>query len=322
MKRAVDKTATPTMKAISKRLRQEQDVRTERNKLTMSSIKDTLSIFNPMGGANDEEDFDLTNFDVKTYYANPRAFDQLPFYKRTLVVEDNQEKMKKNWKTLNKDVKRFSFWWAYGSHGPREGFPEQYDWFTSEQAVKPPVLNNEQPKDTEFDHLINSITPASTTVGLASKAALHTNVNDLDASRLNVQATVPLDLPFKHPSILASPPLVKTSVKPRKLPVLDPRSFGLKRVQQYKQDRLMNPLAKIALVLCVFLTVLCFKKDRRVNVSGVVPEYPWETVARELQDEELEKERKEREQKQKQEQELSVEMSKLEKKRWYYLWLM
>lgn len=304
--------APPSMKAISKRLKQEQDIKAARNKLALTSIKDTLSILNPLAGSNDDEEFDLTDFDPKSFYANRRSFEELPFYKRTLVVEDNKERMKKNWKNLNMDVKRFSFWWAYGSHGPREGFPENYDWFTTphevKEDVKPLKVKDESRKtNSEFDQLINSITPESTSVQMASRAALQSDTNALESSKLNVKSDVPLDLPFKHPSVLRSPPFSKWEGKVNKLAMLDPRSFGVKRVQQYRQDRMMNPIAKIALVCCIFLTVLCFKKDRRVNVSGEAPVYPWDEVEEEVEPVE----------------EVVVETPPPppQGKRWYYLWL-
>lgn len=324
------KAAPPSVRAISKRLRQEQDARAERNKLALSSIRDTLAIFNPTPG--EEEDFDLTGFDPKSYYANRAAFEKLPFYKRTLVVEDNGERMKKNWRGLSLDAKRFAFWWAYGAHGPREGFPELYDWFTSENgavgptpasASSPSDPNGSVSRDTELDKLINAV-GASQAPTEAARAAQHASPDVLNSSKLNVNGETPLDLPFRTPSILSAPPFAEGGAHVKRLPALDPRSFGVKRVEQYKQDRLMNPVAKLALLACVFLTVLCFKADRRVNVTGIVPEYPWEVAAAEERERERAAAEAEAEAKahaQAQSQALLDASHKASERKWYYLWL-
>ena len=136
-----------------------------------------------------------------------------------------------------------------------------------------------------------------------------------------MQSQVPLDLPFKYPSVLGAPPFGTTvGIKAKKLPPLDPRSFGVKRIQQYREDRRMNPVAKIALVICTFLTVLCFKQDRRVNVTGVIPEYPWDVIEKEER-ERLKKIQVEEElERQLKQSQLDLETRRTTKK-WYYLWL-
>lgn len=270
----------PNMGAISRRLRREKDVKAARNKLLKTALSDSVNVFIPNA---EEEDPELVDFDAKPYMSNPSEFLKLPHYKQVAVVEANKQLLSNNWKKLTLDEKRFAFWYAYGSHGVRDGFPDKYDYFSQENQVSEEKVSSgsdikktEAKTETELDQLINTITPSSTTVEMASRAALQSEVAQLDASKINFQKDVPLDLPFKYPSILKSallnpPPETMT----KRLPALDPRSFGIKRLAQYKQDRLMNPINKIVLVVCVFLTVLCFKQDRRVNVTGKVPEYPW-----------------------------------------------
>lgn len=86
----------------------------------------------------------------------------------------------------------------------------------------------------------------------------------------------------------------------------------------------MNPINRIVLVICVFLTVLCFKQDRRVNVTGTVPEYPWDVAEREEKEAQEKKRKEEEAQKELErialENEASAKNNKKGKK-WYYLWL-
>lgn len=333
VKKAV-KYAKPSAKLLNSRLKQEQDIRTERNKLALASVKDIFSIFNVNAGS--DEDFDLTDFDCKVYFANPRAFEKLPFFKQQHVIDEMNEKLKKNWKGIDKDIKRFSLWWAYGSHGPREGFVELHDYHTPygvelEGVDSSKVGSNEKSVDniksvhehTKFDEIVEQISHDTAEVSSeSSRSALRMTDNELDSAKLNKRPDVPPDLPFKLPSILKTFKPTKDTIVHR-LPTLDPRSFGIRRLQQYRQDRRMNPINRIILVLLVFLTVLCFKKDRRVNVTGVVPEYPWEIQERE--------EREEAERKLKQEEEEAAALLAREQKngqthstgnkRWYYLWL-
>lgn len=334
-KKAV-KYAKPSAKLLNTRLKQEQDVKSERNKLAMASMKDIFSILNPNAG--NDEDFDLTDFDCKRYFANPSEFQKLPFFKQQHVIDEMNEKLKKNWKSTSADVKRFSVWWAYGSTGPREGFIELHDYYTpygveaesgvdAGTNVKTDIKSNKNEDKvvkTELDELINKI--SKETVGessVESKSALQMSSSIKDTTQLNNRLDVPPDLPFKLPSILKTfKPTKDTVVK--KLPTLDPRSFGLKRLQQYRHDRRMNPVNRIVLVLMIFLTVLCFKHDRRVNVTGVVPEYPWEVTAREER-EEAEKKQLEEENEEKRllaEREAAIAAANAAKgRKWYYLWL-
>ncbi|KAG0671117.1 hypothetical protein C6P40_001928 [Pichia californica] len=325
------KYAKPSAKLINSKLKQEQNIKIERNKLAMASVKDIFSIFNPNSG--NDEDFDLTDFDCKIYYANPKLYENLPFFKQSFIIQEMEENLKKNWKSLDKDIKRFSIWYAYGSHGPRDGFVELHDYFTpygieneDNNKINEIKQNNEIIKDkdnTELDKIINKI--SIDTIHSSSdseKSALQMSNNALNSLQLNNRPEIPPDLPFKLPSILKSfKP--KNSDKIHKLPTLDPRSFGLKRLKQYRQDRRMNPINRIILVLTIFLTVLCFRQDRRVNVTGKVPDYPWDIAERE--------EREQQEKKQKDELLLKeLELTKTEKenenvtkrgKKWYYLWL-
>lgn len=331
-KKAV-KYAKPSAKLINSKLRQEQIIKAERNKLALASVKDIFSILNPNAG--NDEDFDLKDFDCKIYFANPREFDKLPFFKQTHVIEEMNELLKKNWKSLDKDVKRFSVWWAYGSHGPREGFVELHDYYTpyGVEATEVEELKkeskNEDTKrplrsDTEMDKIIDKISLETTKASSDSeKSALQMSNNALEASQLNNRPEIPPDLPFKLPSILQTfKPTSGTKV--HRYPALDPRSFGLKRLQQYRQDRRMNPINRIVLVICVFLTVLCFKQDRRVNVTGTVPEYPWDVAEREEKEAQEKKRKEEEAQKELErialENEASAKNNKKGKK-WYYLWL-
>lgn len=333
MKQAV-KYAKPSAKLINSKLKQEKNLKAERNKLALASVRDIFTIFNPNAG--NDEDFDLTDFDCKIYYANPRSFEKLPFFKQSHVVEEMNESLKKNWKSLDKDVKRFSVWWAYGSHGPREGFVELHDYYTpygieaednvrmeKERGEDEPESSHHQA--TELDKIIDNIAVETTNKSSDSaKSALQMSNNALDSLQLNNRPEIPPDLPFKLPSILKTFKPDKSTIT-KKLPMLDPRSFGLKRLQQYRQDRRMNPINRIVLVLTVFLTVLCFKQDRRVNVTGKVPEYPWEVVEREEREEE-ERKKKEAEELERLAKERELEALEAERKanrgrRWYYLWL-
>lgn len=339
VKKAV-KYAKPSAKLINSKLKQEQNLKAERNKLALASVRDIFTIFNPNAG--NDEDFDLTDFDCKIYYANPRAFQKLPFFKQAHVIEEMNESLKKNWKSLDKDIKRFSIWWAYGSHGPREGFVELHDYYTpygieAEETVKVEETGNEKEmknenktteslhKNTELNQIINKISTETTGASSDSeKSALQMSGNALDTLQLNNRPEIPPDLPFKLPSILRTfKP--KSSDVIHKLPTLDPRSFGLKRLKQYKQDRRMNPVNRIVLVLTIFLTVLCFKQDRRVNVTGKAPDYPWDVEEREER-EEQEKKKREIEELEKAQRkldlaELEAERKSQKSRRWYYLWL-
>lgn len=324
------KYAKPSAKLLNSRLKQEQDVKTERNKLALASVKDIFSILNPNSGS--DEDFDLTDFDCKRYFANPREFQKLPFFKQQHVIDEMNEKLKKNWKSLDKDIKRFSVWWAYGSTGPREGFIELHDYQSSYDNDEKPDLTKESMKNddnngeivkTELDDLIDKISKETVNQSSdKSKDALQMSNSTLDTASLNTRPEVPPDLPFKLPSVLKTvKPRRDTPVK--KLPTLDPRSFGLKRLQQYRQDRMMNPINKIVIVLTIFLTVLCFKQDRRVNVTGVVPEYPWEVAEREER-EEAEKIQREKEAEEERKRIVAEEELKRMNKnnrKWYFLWL-
>lgn len=341
------KYAKPSSKLLNSRLKQEQSIKAERNKLALASIKDIFSIFNPNAG--NDEDFDLTDFDCKVYFANPKAFEKLPFFKQSYVIEEMNEKLKKNWKSLDKDIKRFSIWWAYGSHGPREGFVELHDYYTpygieAEEMIINNInnsggnstttttaattnLDNNKKNHTQLDDIIDKISVETTKASsLSEKSALQLSNNALDTMQLNNKPDSPPDLPFKLPSILKTfKPTGKTIVK--RLATLDTRSFGLKRLKQYREDRKMNPVNRIVIVLCIFLTVLCFKQDRRVNVTGSVPEYPWEVQEREELEEanaKLIQEAEEIAKIKKQQQQEELERIKKEKKnkRWYYLWLM
>lgn len=326
--------AKPSAKLINSKLKQEQSIKAERNKLALASVKDIFAILNPNAGSDD--DFDLTDFDCKVYFANPRAFDKLPFFKQAHVVEEMNELLKKNWRSLDKDVKRFAVWWAYGSHGPREGFVELHDYYTpygveaeAEAEAETTAAMDKAPvkraSDTELNKIIDTISEETTRTSSASeKSALQMSSNELEASHLNKRPELPPDLPFKLPSILQTfRPTASTMV--HRYPALDPRSFGLKRLQQYRQDRRMNPINRIVLVVCVFLTVLCFKQDRRVNVTGTVPEYPWDVAEREEREAE-ERERQAEREAEAAQQELAsgagVAQDKKGGRRWYYLWLL
>lgn len=339
VKKAI-KYAKPSAKLLNSRLKQEQNVKNERNKLALASVKDIFSILNPNAGSDD--DFDLTDFDCKVYFASPKAFEKLPFFKKQHVIDEMNEKLKKNWKGLDKDIKRFSLWWAYGSHGPREGFYELHDYYTpygveiengnkdNKDTIDDTSINEiskKSIKKTELDSIINNISKdISSESSESSRSALQMSSGEIDALQINKRPDTPPDLPFKLPSILKTfNPTKDTIIK--KLPSLDPRSFGLKRLQQYRQDRRMNPVNRIVLVALVFLTVLCFKQDRRVNVTGNVPEYPWDIADREER-EENERKRIEQEEnnrleelKRIQEEKEKLEMERKLNKKWYYLWL-
>lgn len=328
------KYAKPSAKLLNSRLKQEQDIRTERNKLALASVKDIFQIFNPNAGS--DEDFDLTDFDCKVYFANPRAFEKLPFFKQQHVIDEMNEKIKKNWKSLDKDIKRFSVWWAYGSHGPRDGFVELHDYYTPygveakeikkvDDSINDKTENktHNHTKSTELDEIVNKISTETVNESSeSSKSALQMSSNAKDSLQINNRPDVPPDLPFKLPSILETfKPTKETKI--HKLPTLDPRSFGLKRLQQYRQDRRMNPVNRIVLVCLVFLTVLCFKQDRRVNVTGKVPEYPWDIEEREAREEEERKRIEDAENANRlalENEEREKELKKKSKK-WYYLWL-
>lgn len=323
----VVKYGKPSSKLLNSRLKQEQDIKTQRNKLALSSVKDIFSILNP--NADNDEDFDLTDFDCKVYFANPKAFDKLPYFKKVHVITEMNEKLKKNWKSIDQDIKRFSVWWAYGSHGPRDGFVELHDYLTPygienyEEIKQEPVKKNIK-KQSELDNIIQNISNETVDSSSAlNRSALQMSSNVVDSLQINKRPEVPPDLPFKLPSILSTfKPNKNTKI--HKLPDLDPRSFGLKRVQQYRQDRKMNPVNRLVIFSCILLTVLCFKQDRRVNVTGKAPEYPWEVAEREERELEEAKVKAELEEFQKIEAENLRQEEELKNKRrrkWYYLWL-
>lgn len=326
------KYAKPSAKLLNSRLKQEKDVKAERNKLALASVRDIFSILNPNAGS--DEDFDLTDFDCKRYFANPREFQKLPFFKQQHVIDEMNEKLKKNWKSIDKDIKRFSVWWAYGSTGPREGFVELHDYQSPYGAA---VIENSPTESkeadevsggkvvkTELDDLINTISKETVRQSSEkSKDALQMSNSTLNTATLNTRPDVPPDLPFKLPSVLKTVKPEKDTIV-KKLPTLDPRSFGLKRLQQYRQDRRMNPVNRIVIVVTIFLTVLCFKQDRRVNVTGIVPEYPWEVAEREER-EEAERLQKETDLDEERKRVAAEEEQKLanrgSSRKWYYLWL-
>ncbi|GME92506.1 unnamed protein product [Ambrosiozyma monospora] len=213
-------------------------------------------------------------------------------------------------------MKRFAVWLSYGSYGPREGFPNLYDYYTPSESQTTPTTTSSEPSKSSHPEVektqMGNILSQLTSQGQAPKPM-----------KKELKDAKPIDLPFTTPSILQtlSP---KPTTKIHKLPARDPRAFGKIRVTQYQQDRRMNPYNRIVLLVLVLLTILNFKKDRRVNNTGVVPEYPWEVAAKEekkrVEQEELEKKLKEEEEKVKLEQEKAEEKKKNARK-WYYLWL-
>ncbi|GME94749.1 unnamed protein product [Ambrosiozyma monospora] len=111
----------PSAKLLNAKLKEQQDIKEQRNKLASASLKDIFAIFSP--NAEDPDDFDLTNFDTTPYYQNPSLFHELPFFKQQHIINELNDKLKRKWTGVPKDMKRFAVWLSYGSYGPREGFP-------------------------------------------------------------------------------------------------------------------------------------------------------------------------------------------------------
>ncbi|GMM28805.1 hypothetical protein DAMA08_015210 [Martiniozyma asiatica (nom. inval.)] len=321
----------PSARELSKRLQSAQLAREAKKKFALASLKDTFSGLLG-GGAEadaDADEFDLNGFQYELYLS-PGAWRSLPYYKQQAVVSEVLERQKKSWRKMDPDVKRFAVWWAYGSMGPRDGWTETCDWFSPKvvatgktaaatATATATATETETGKATGsvLDELIHVHSPSE-----SKRSALATSQNTLDAAQLNRKLNIPPDLPFKYPSILAAAPGSSSKgCKAKRLSPLDPRSFGLNRIKQYQQDRKMNPIARLSLFFCVILTVLCFKADRRVNNTGIVPVYPWDVVAAEeraqVEAEAILLLKQEQEQKQKQQQ----QQQDASKRHWYYLWL-
>ncbi|QPG75513.1 hypothetical protein FOA43_002868 [Brettanomyces nanus] len=263
-----------------------------------------------------------------------------------------REKMKKSWKFLDADQKRFTYWLAYGSYGPREGFPNVYDYYTSIKgtgspsgtsvfppsgtSVFPPSGTPASPvsrilQDDSLGQLIQEINPKKDSQREAfilqnSTSKIVEETKKIDALEMsNRKQDVPPDLPFRYPSVLRAINPSSYTIASR-LPALDPRSFGIKRLQQYQFDRNTNPYNRFIVATLVVLTVLAFKKDRKVNLSGIVPEYGWKQEQEEIQQTQkrqqneilslkLKNAMEQQQQQQQQQQHLQ------EPRRWYYLWL-
>ncbi|KAG7747423.1 hypothetical protein KL912_003447 [Ogataea haglerorum] len=233
----------PDARLLNQKLKQERDLRRERNKLALSSIKDIFAIFSPTAG--DDDELDTTNFDPTPVYKNPETYLKLSLPKQHYILEELEDKFKRKWTGIDKDKKRFMYWLAYGPHGPREGF-------VIEQ--KKTVVPEKKEANTPLDQIIAE--------------------TESQKYKVEVDDYVPPDLPFRAPSVLKSvKPSKDTIISP--LPPRDPRLFGPKRLEQYKKDRKMNPYSQFVLGFLLGLTFLNYRKDREVNSTGKVPDYEY-----------------------------------------------
>ncbi|KAG7845310.1 hypothetical protein KL941_003155 [Ogataea angusta] len=247
----------PDAKLLNQKLKQERDLRRERNKLALSSIKDIFAIFSPTSG--DDDEFDTANFDPTPVYKNPETYLKLSLPKQHYILEELEDKLKRKWTGIDKDKKRFIYWLAYGPHGPREGFITEH---------RRTVVPEKKESSTLLDRIIAE--------------------TESQKYKVQVDEYVPPDLPFRTPSVLKSVnPSKDTIISP--LPPRDPRLFGPKRVEQYKKDRKMNPYSQFVLGFLMVLTFLNYRKDREVNSSGKVPDYEYLQNDRLLQIDDLSK---------------------------------
>lgn len=361
--RGDDKYGKPTAAAINDAMRKKKLSEKKKNALIKMSLKDVFSSIT--GSEDSEEDYDLKKFDPIPYYSSPQKFQKLPYYYRHHMGEQIREEMKQNWKLLTEDQKRFSYWLAYGSHGPRKGFPNVYDYYTNgkeekldddgkvdgvsnEEASVMPNKANALETD-RFASLIAQSEGNAEKEAAERQALIMRNSNQADSKRdlvlkrsarkvdpmemINSRGKdVPPDLPFRYPSVLKTlHPKSDTIVT--KQPVLDPRSFGKIRLQQYQEDRRMNPYNRFLIATLIVLTVLAFKQDRKVNLTGKVPDYGAASQEEELA--EITRKRKEKEDNEEMSRALSksLEIQKKKKeeanrrksqqgRKWYYLWLM
>lgn len=288
-----------TPQELDKALREKKEKARQRDILAKAAIRDVWASITPGVGAGDDDELDLNSFDPKPYYSNPKAYEKLDFYYRHHMDETIHDQEKKNWKLMTWDQKRFAYWLAYGSFGPREGFPDVYDYYSKPENAKVEEAYVESSIDDspirqvqDNDRLSQLIQQVGRDTG-KTEAERQASVMDLSSSKeaegdngrsgkrvapmkmVNHIEEVPPDLPFRVPSVLKSTaPTADTMTK--KQPTLDPRSFGTLRLQQYQRDRQMNPYGRFIVAVIVVLTLFNFKKDRKVNVTGVVPEYGWE----------------------------------------------
>ncbi|VEU22856.1 DEKNAAC103944 [Brettanomyces naardenensis] len=219
----------PTASAINKAIEEKRQAQKNRQILAKASIKDILSSL--IGSDDADEDYDLKKFDPTPYYANPKAYEKLPYFYRHFMGEQIRDKTKKKWKLLTDLIQQI-----------------------------------DSAKDSE-------------------RQAFTMEQNPLDNRKIGV----PPDLPFRYPSVLKSTNPDKEMVIER-FPSLDSRSFGKKRLEQYQRDRNMNPYNRFLIATLVILTVLGFRKDRRVNLSGKVPVYGWDEEEKERKEEERRRE--------------------------------
>ncbi|KAH3670645.1 hypothetical protein OGAPHI_001160 [Ogataea philodendri] len=141
-------TARPDARLLNDRLKKEQDLRRERNKLALSSLKDIFAIFSPTAG--DDDELDTSNFDPAPVYANPPSYLELSLPKQQFIVDELDDKFRRHWKNVDPSLKRFAYWLAYGSYGPRAGFDNP-------QLTAPPDLPFVLPSAVKTAH------PAKTT---------------------------------------------------------------------------------------------------------------------------------------------------------------
>lgn len=108
----------PVRRMIKKKTVSSLDLRKQRNKLAVSSIKDIFESFLPSG--NDDEVFDI---DPKPIYADPPKFLTLSQPLQQCVQDDLAKQLKKKWASVPIEVKKFHYFLCYSNHGPRESFP-------------------------------------------------------------------------------------------------------------------------------------------------------------------------------------------------------
>ncbi|CDK26391.1 unnamed protein product [Kuraishia capsulata CBS 1993] len=125
----------------------------------------------------------------------------------------------------------------------------------------------------------------------------------------------PPDLPFKIPSFLYSDDPKSTTRVTQTAPV-NLRAAGDARQKQYEKETKMDPLSKTVIFLVIALTIMNFRRDRRVQKSNVAPVNEYEQFVAEK---EMERELARKVAEAEIEERLASERAKA--KKWYYLWL-
>ncbi|ODV93499.1 hypothetical protein PACTADRAFT_82818 [Pachysolen tannophilus NRRL Y-2460] len=233
--------------------------RKQRDQLAKSSIKDVFELFMP--GHADETD--TIEIDPTPIYANPKLYLNLTTPQQHYILEElNNKYLRKSWKKMPQDVKRFHYFLAYGNYGPRESFPE-------------------------------------------------TNSDQLQ-----------FDIPFKIPSFITTQNPSPTTIIKRLPYNINYKKCGPVRLKQFEKDSRMDIVSKIILFITALLTVLNFKRDRKIVNTNKVPTNEYEKYMERIQEQERiifenEKNRKLNELK----NQNVITNETTNGRKWYYLWI-